>query len=275
MKHAFYLSSVIGLALLGAGCSHAQPFDADRAWQETPVPSFAAAAPEQVVDAMTGDTPSSLRILFNARESNGQLWWIVPGEKNVLIKDVPVRAVVVSDSRLTQDLVSRVDRVMLGNGFKKDELNSSKDLRDFSKYDIVEAYQKDKTICALVLNGDFIETETPVNFLCSDTDKLAQASAEQLPFLQIVHNPYDKTDANKDAVISDIRYFPPSFAVVAVNHRRTGYSTILKKIRGVYIQVYAGQEAPYCKVVDQYAIPKEVVPECYQSGGTTMKVNTH
>lgn len=269
MKFPLWFFAVLGLTVLGAGCST--------------VPVISVDTPEHVVDAVAADALTKLKISFDALQTNGNIWWILPEKKNVLIEQVPVRSVALTEAvpdgagspsygPLTQSLASRVDQLLLGNGFKKDALNSSANLQDFSMVDIIQAYQRGNILCVFLINGENVgDSHSSASFQCSTMEQLSKAEAEQLPFIGIVHSPYD--NQSQDVVISSIRYFPPLFAVVAVNYRRTGYSAILKKIDGVYVQVTAGQEAPYCKVVDTYEIPKEVVPECYLDGGVTTRKN--
>jgi len=244
---------------------------------EQPIPTVTMDSPQKTVETVGADVTANVNVTVDPLQSNGVVWWILPGKQNVIINDLPAHAFTVTEKApdngsgrvfgpLMIGLASRVDRLLTQNGFKKNTLNSSANLQDFSLYDVIQAYQKDKTICTFLINGDSGESVSMASFQCADTDRLAQAEKEQLPFLKLVQNPFDKTDRNQSVVISDIQYYPPLFATVAVNHRRTGYSAILKKINGAYKQISAGQEAPDCTVVDKYEIPKEVVPECYASG---------
>ncbi len=283
MKHAFFLISA-SIILVGAGCARPEA-------QTNPVPQPAlrpvAVRPEvselertvnDIVDeaASSITTGSGTKIEFSAASSVGDIWWVMPDGENILVQNAMLRSTRISEenSRLdpksknwtraygtsTLSAIAAFDRVLASRGFAREEKGSSTSTEDESLYDFVHAYQKGKTICTFTIDGDFSET-TDMSFQCSDD--LQRYHDEQTPYLEAL--------TDKNVVVTRVEQLSKDFAVLSVNLRRTGYLVFLKKIDGRYVQIFAGQEAPPCKVVDKYSIPKEIVDGCYDEQGKERK----
>lgn len=276
------------LVLTGAGCRMASS-TAVADWTPTPAmreatlaemaaPVVATSTPAEAVDGLAADLKNAMNVDFQLSES-GSLWWTMPNQLNVVAQAAAVRSAQFPEAPTTTSgvrqfgfgaklLSLRVDRVLTANGFKKDALNSSRDLQDQTRYDYIQAYSNDQLSCAFTLSGDSYET-TDVSLRCATNEQIKKALAEQEVFLRAIL----PLETDKDIAVSRIRLYPPQFAVVAVNYRRTGYEAILKKMNGKYVRVFAGQEAPSCEVVKQFSIPKTVVPQCYGKDGAALQPN--
>ncbi len=276
------------IALTGAGCQKQtsrvtdwtpSPAMQEAAIAEAPTPTIKTFSASEVVDSLAEYLKNAGGADFQPSES-GSLWWTMPDHLNVAAQEATVRSAQYPEAPTSSNGVKqfglqakllslRVDRVLTANGFKKDSLNSSRDLQDQTLYDYIQAYTNDQLVCTFTISGDSFET-TDLFLRCVSKEQIKKAFAEQKVFLRAIL----PLESDKDIIVSHIRLYPPEFAVVAVNYRRTGYEAILKKINGVYVRIFAGQEAPSCDIVQQFAIPKEVVPTCYEKNGTTLQKNT-
>lgn len=197
------------------------------------------------------------------------IWWITPDGYNIIIRNVPsiqlytynCQTDIETQSAFTgiaQTLSSSINAIMGVYGFTKNELNSSSSLQDKRLYDYVQAYEKGETKCVFVANPDCATySADPMHYTYSFscTDTLDQQYREQQPILQDL--------SISDAVIFK-QHSDENFTVFGVNDRRSGYSLIATYQDGKWVEIFAGQDLPPCTLMEQYHVPKTIVPDCYQ-----------
>ncbi|GIW61869.1 MAG: hypothetical protein KatS3mg089_0721 [Patescibacteria group bacterium] len=149
---------------------------------------------------------------------------------------------------LTQLISKEINKIMKQNGFKLNQINSSKSVNDGQFYDYIQAYEKGSVKAVLTANPD----DYTISFVF--TDNFDKNYKEQYPYLKDLEI--------KNAVIR-IQKKSKNFIKLYVQYRRTGAFIIAKEVNGKWIKVYSGQVDPSCKVVKQYSIPKEITPGCY------------
>ncbi|MCX6734870.1 MAG: hypothetical protein NTZ25_03065 [Candidatus Peregrinibacteria bacterium] len=225
-----------------------------------------------------------LGVTFAGTKSDDFVWWIASDNKNILVKDafatsssVPVTALEMNATQKADfekkfnSMAYVVDQSLTKNGFTKNALNSSDSLGDGKFYDYVAAYEKSPTVCTLSLNGDVGGNEPNFSrdmvFSCSD--QFQKYYDEQVPFLNAFYKT-NKSLFTGEYAVTDIKKIG-EFAVVNLGARRTGLYSIFKKVNGKYQSIFSGQEAPSCKLVTQYKIPKEITKTCWSDDGLTEK----
>lgn len=223
-------------------------------------------------------------ITFAGNKSDAFVWWISNDNKNIIVRDgfatsssVPVTALEMNETQKADfekkfnPMAYVVEQSLTKNGFTKNALNSSDSLADGKFYDYIAAYEKSPTICTLSLNGDVSGTEKNLSkemvFTCSD--QFQKYYDEQVPFLNAFYKT-NKSSFTGEYAVTDIKKIG-EFAVVNLGARRTGFYSIFKKVNNEYQSVFSGQEAPTCKIVDQYKIPKTVTKTCWSDDGLTEK----
>ncbi|EKD56729.1 MAG: hypothetical protein ACD_58C00112G0011 [uncultured bacterium] len=157
---------------------------------------------------------------------------------------------------ITLTIGSKVDEIMIANGFTKNLINSSQSLEDNKFYDYVQAYEKGMVKVVFTANPDCSSySSDPMSYSYSlgFTNSLSKNYQQQSQYLK---------DLNiTDAIIS-INNRIGDFANLSVHYRRTGYATIAKLINNKWVEIHSGHEVPTCDLVSKYQIPKEVINDC-------------
>lgn len=242
---------LIGLVLLGAGCSKTEDI----------------ATPQQAVEIVTKDA-ALLGVRFGDLQPHNRIWWVTSDRKNILVReaiaskaDLPEPAIDQSGKHqygpITIKLREHIAAKMTSLGFIRYGKSSSIDMSDDSYYDFIEAFQKNDIVCEFIVDGDSYSS-TGVSFACSD--QLKSSTEEQLPYLEAIPK-------NDEAVIADIGKSSGDFVIIDVGMRREGYGAILKKENGHYELITKGQEAPSCDIVEKNDVPNDLVPVCYDVDG--------
>ena len=201
------------------------------------------------------------------------LWWISPDGYSIINDNSPgVEAqfpgCVNDDSNYSlwkstaTKVISAIDAVMLANKFKVDSAtNSSTNLSDDKHYDYIKAYYRGETKAVLAISpdcGSTMQTDNPVMYYSASfgyTNDYQKNYASQSPFL---------IDLNLKEVIVHIQKSDGEFRLLAVNYRRSGHATIVKRIGGKWTEVWSGQDLISCAVRDSNKIPLSMAPDCYQ-----------
>lgn len=159
---------------------------------------------------------------------------------------------------MTQSIGAEIDKVMIQNGFRFNEKNSSKSVDDDQFYDYVQAYEKESTKVVFTVNPDCRRNsnETPMHYTFSFgfTEDFDNNYQLQSPYLK---------DLNIKEAIIHVQKKVGDFSYLSVHLRRTGYYTIAKLINGRWTELFSGQDIPSCEIVEKYSIPKDIVSDCY------------
>lgn len=160
-----------------------------------------------------------------------------------------------------KEVVTAVDAVMLENGFKVDiATNSSTSLSDTRFYDFIKAYYRGKTKAVLSISpdcGSTSQTDNPEMYYSAKfgyTDGFQKNYDRQAPFLR---------DLKLKDVIVHIQKSDGQFSLLAINYRRSGHATIVKRIDKKWTEVWSGQDLISCEVRDKNEIPFSIAGECY------------
>lgn len=172
-----------------------------------------------------------------------------------------------------------VREVFTRRGFILNKRNSAASTTDDSLWDYVQAYEKGDYLCTVTINseastypgGGFGEkAKTGYQLYVSCTDKLADAEAEQIPFLDAL----GLKDKGQFAIpgISEGDYFR-----VETGGRRGGQYAILKKEDGKYRILAMTQEPLHCSLIKKEKIPESIAnslgdpdnPGCFADNGAT------
>jgi len=201
------------------------------------------------------------------------LWWISPDGYSIINDNSPgVEAqfpgCVNDDSYYSMwktnatKVITAVDEVMLANKFKVDSAtNSSTNLSDDKHYDYIKAYYRGETKAVLAISpdcGSTMQTDNPVMYYSASfayTNDYQKNYAKQSPFL---------SDLNLKDVIVHVQKSEGEFRLLAVNYRRSGHATIVKRVDGKWIEIWSGQDLISCAVRDSNKIPLSMAPDCYQ-----------
>ncbi|CAB4704684.1 unannotated protein [freshwater metagenome] len=201
------------------------------------------------------------------------LWWISPDGYSIINDNSPgVEAqfpgCVNDDSYYSMwktnatKVITAVDEVMLANKFKVDSAtNSSTNLSDDKHYDYIKAYFRGETKAVLAISpdcGSTMQTDNPVMYYSASfgyTNDYQKNYASQSPFL---------IDLKLKDVIVHIQKTDGEFRLLAVNYRRSGHATIVKRVDGKWTEVWSGQDLISCAVRDSNKIPLSMAPDCYQ-----------
>ena len=150
-----------------------------------------------------------------------------------------------------------IDELMLDQGYKVNNNNSSVSYEDDSFYDYIQGYENDDTKCLLTISPDCSggighSMGYAATFSCtSDFESNYSSQAPILEDLQLFGQ-----------VISNVKMVD-NFFTASVNGRRSGYIIIAKKINNKWVKVHGGHDGPTCDVVDKYEIPNEFVSNCW------------
>jgi hypothetical protein len=201
------------------------------------------------------------------------LWWISPDGYSIINDNSPgieaqFPGCVNDDSNYSvwkstaTKVINAVDALMLDNNFKVDSsTNSSTSLIDDKYYDYIKAYYRGGTKAVLAISpdcGSTMQTDNPVMYYSASfgyTTDYEKNYATQSPFL---------IDLNLKDVIVHIQKSDGEFRLLAVNYRRSGHATIVKRINGKWTEVWSGQDLISCAVRDSNKIPLSMAPDCYQ-----------
>jgi hypothetical protein len=197
--------------------------------------------------------------------TEGDLWWIDTDKSNIINKlspeirmDFKCLPNATSLLEIKKKIGTEVKNVFLKNGYKFNQLNSSKDLDDGQFYDYIQAYEKDNVKCTFVVDPDCSgNVDGPVTqkiyIVCTDhyNDNYEQQAG------------IAKDLSVKNEVI-EIRKRIDSAAYIDVRGRRSGYYIIAKlEPNGHWKKIFAGQDIPPCKDLKENNIPKEIASNCW------------
>jgi hypothetical protein len=162
---------------------------------------------------------------------------------------------------ISQLLSSKINEIMIQNGFTKNLSNSSTSIDDDKFYDYIQAYEN-KTIKAIF-------TANP-DCIASDSND-SNTNPKQYSFSFGYTTNFDKNYEQQSQYLKDLAINNAviraekkvgDFAILNVAGRRSGYSIIAKLIDGKWQNIHSGQSLPSCEVVNKYQIPKEIVADC-------------
>lgn len=159
--------------------------------------------------------------------------------------------------------VTAVDKVLLTAGFSvESKMNSSNDLADTKYYDYIRAYYRGTTKAVLSISpdcGSTMSTDHPVMYYSASfgfTDNFQRNYDAQSPFL---------IDLQLKDVIVHIQKSVGEYRLLAINYRRSGHATIVKKVDGKWREMWSGQDLISCAVRESKKIPLSMAPDCYKS----------
>lgn len=223
--------------------------------------------------AVLAEAQSSFKAIAPlVKPSPMDLWWISP-EGYSIINDnsagieAQFPGCVNDDSNFSlwkstaTKVITAVNAVMLANEFKVDSgINSSTSLSDDKHYDFIKAYYRGTTKAVLAISpdcGSTMTTDNPVMYYSASfgyTNDYQKNYDVQAPFL---------IDLNLKDVIIHIQKSVGEFRLLAVNYRRSGHATIVKRVDGKWTEVWSGQDLISCAVRDSNKIPISIARDCY------------
>ena len=164
-------------------------------------------------------------------------------------------------------IVAAIDPLMLSEGFTFDNSsNSSKSLTystnfsDSEHYDYIKAYFRGETKAVLTISpdcGSSLPTDNPEMYYSASfgyTNAYQKNYDEQSPFLY---------DLELKDVIVHVTEAEGDFRLLAVNYRRSGHATIVKRIDGKWTELWSGQDLISCAIRDKFEIPILIAGDCY------------
>ena len=204
--------------------------------------------------------------------SSMALWWVSPDGLSIINDNSPAvearfPGCVNDDSNFSmwrakaRKVIAVVDEVMSANKFKVDNsINSSNSLSDTKFYDYIRGYYRGGTKAVLSISpdcGSTLSTENPEMYYSVSfgyTNEYQRNYERQSPFLH---------DLNLKDVIVHIQKSDGEFRLLAVNYRRSGHATIVRRIGNKWTELWSGQDLIPCALRDQKKIPLSIAGDCY------------
>lgn len=159
---------------------------------------------------------------------------------------------------VTQLIGSQIDKVMIQNGYKLNQRNSSKSIDDDQFYDYVQAYERGPVKAVFTANPDCATFSSEISmhytFSFVFTDELETNYQEQAQYLK---------DLGINNATIHVKNKVDDFVNLNVYYRRTGHYTIAKLINGKWTELFSRQDRPSCEMVKKYSIPKDIIFDCY------------
>jgi len=211
-------------------------------------------------------------IASKVQRSSMDLWWVSPDGLSIINDNSPAiearfPGCVNDDSSFSmwrtkaRKIIAIVDEVMSTNKFKLDSaINSSNSLSDTKFYDFIRGYFRGGTKAVLSISpdcGSTLSTENPEMYYSVSfgyTNEYQRNYERQSPFLH---------DLNLKDVIVHIQKSDGEFRLLAVNYRRSGHATIVRRIGNKWTELWSGQDLIPCALRDQKKIPLSIAGDCY------------
>ena len=230
-------------------------------------------------DALISKVQSELEAIAPiVKRSTLDLWWVNEDGYSIINDSSPAveaqfPGCVNDDSYYSmwtanaKKIIGAIDPLMASEGFTFDSSkNSSKSLtystnfNDSEHYDYIKAYFLGETKAVLSISpdcGSTLPTDNPEMYYSASfgyTNDYQKNFDEQSPFL------YDLDLKN---VIVHVTQSEGDFRSLAVNYRRSGHATIVKRINGKWTELWSGQDLISCAIRDKFEIPISVAGDCY------------
>lgn len=230
-------------------------------------------------DALLSKVQSELEAIAPiVKRSTLDLWWVNEDGYSIINDSSPAveaqfPGCVNDDSYYSmwtanaKKVVAAIDSVMVSEEFTFDNSsNSSKsltystDFNDSEHYDYIKAYFRGETKAVLSISpdcGSTLPTDNPEMYYSASfgyTNDYQKNYDEQSPFLY---------DLELKDVIIHIQQAEGDFRSLAVNYRRSGHSTIVKRIDGKWTELWSGQDLISCAIRDKFEIPTSIAGDCY------------
>ncbi|MFC1720958.1 hypothetical protein ACFL0K_01755 [Patescibacteria group bacterium] len=209
---------------------------------------------------------SQMDLFLNTQLRNGDIRWInedgysilVPGTEYFLAVNEKIGCPRSEESatHIYEKELSVAEKMFLERGYVLDKNNSSFDESDERLYDYVQTYVKGDELCAVIVNAECssyvagMDMAHDLRVSCGNT--LKEASDEQLPFLEAL----EFKDTN---TVVRVRKQSGDFFQLGVRGFRGGQTAIVKKEGETYRLLLMTQEAPYCNLIEEEQIPREVL----------------
>ena len=214
------------------------------------------------------------------KRSTLDLWWVTRDGYSIINDSSPAVEAqfpgCVSDDSFysmwtanAKKVVAAVDYVMASEEFTFDNSsNSSKSLtystnfNDSEHYDYIKAYFRGETKAVLSISpdcGSTLPTDNPEMYYSASfgyTNDYQKNYDEQSPFLY---------DLELKDVIVHVTQSEGDFRSLAVNYRRSGHATIVKRIDGKWRELWSGQDLISCAIRDKFEIPISIAGDCYDN----------
>lgn len=230
-------------------------------------------------DALLSKVQSELEAIAPiVKRSTLDLWWVTRDGYSIINDSSPAVEAqfpgCVSDDSFysmwtanAKKVVAAIDSVMASEEFTFDNSsNSSKSLtystnfNDSEHYDYIKAYFRGETKAVLSISpdcGSTLPTDNPEMYYSASfgyTNDYQKNYDEQSPFLY---------DLELKDVIVHVTQSEGDFRSLAVNYRRSGHATIVKRIDGKWRELWSGQDLISCAIRDKFEIPISIAGDCY------------
>jgi len=230
-------------------------------------------------DALLSKVQSELEAIAPiVKRSTLDLWWVNEDGYSIINDSSPAVEAqfpgCVSDDSFysmwtanAKKVVAAIDSVMASEEFTFDNSsNSSKSLtystnfNDSEHYDYIKAYFRGETKAVLSISpdcGSTLPTDNPEMYYSASfgyTNDYQKNYDEQSPFLY---------DLDLKDVIVHVTQSEGDFRSLAVNYRRSGHATIVKRIDGKWTELWSGQDLISCAIRDKFEIPISIAGDCY------------
>jgi hypothetical protein len=230
-------------------------------------------------DALLSKVQSELEAIAPiVKRSTLDLWWVNEDGYSIINDSSPAveaqfPGCVNDDSYYSmwtanaKKVVAAIDSVMESEEFTFDNssnssesLTYSTDFNDSEHYDYIKAYFRGETKAVLSISpdcGSTLPTDNPEMYYSASfgyTNDYQKNFDEQSPFLY---------DLELKDVIIHIQEAEGEFRLLAVNYRRSGHATIVKRIDGKWTELWSGQDLISCAIRDKFEIPISIAGDCY------------
>ena len=151
-------------------------------------------------------------------------------------------------------LDSKIRTFFLNQGFTESLVNKYIPENHDNGFSNGYGYFKGDIYCSISLS---VLSNPYAGFVCGKIDKIK--TEELQPFLKAFNPSNDKT------MYVGVTKISGNFAKLSIGGKYGGggYYVIAMKDKQTWKEIFSGQEAPNCTVVDQYQIPKEIYDNCY------------
>lgn len=209
------------------------------------------------------------------KNTDGKMWWVTDDGYNIIIPTNDSITFKTKANKINETDQNQIDFVMKQpgmnkfydlatenferDGFRKNQENSSSSFSDNKFYDYILAFKKGPTRCTITtspdaegqIGSDVYYYSTTVS--CSND--FEKHYNQQIPILKSLNI--------KNAVIYNTQKHVGDYYYFNINYRRTGYYMIAKKNGNKYVEIFSGQDAPPCDLMNENQVPEKLYDYCY------------
>jgi hypothetical protein len=223
--------------------------------------------------AVLSELQSKLKLVTSSvARSSMDLWWVSADGLSIINDSSPAIEAqflgCASDKlanekwkTLISKIITEVDGVLLSNNFVVDNgKNSSGGLSDTRFYDYIRGYYRGTTKAVLSISPDCGSVVSGDKTLASHTAYFGYTRQYKKNYDS--QSPY-LLDLKLKNVIVHVQKSDGNYRLLAINYRRSGHATIVKRADGKWIELWSGQDLIECAVREKNRIPIIIAPDCF------------